>query len=204
MNKPPAANSNFISGTGSTQPRQGPAAVLVLVGDDDLEERVRTAFKAADDGSSIDSVVSLRPDVVVIRVLLAGTDDETVAAFLANPHRGRGNQVTSGLLRTLQEISEASSRYVLTSVGTLLVRERGAVHAAPPGPPPATLSDRDLELLGLLGAGLTNRQIAERLNVATKTVQNRVGRLQNILGLPNRAMLMVYAISYGILQADHW
>ena len=203
MNKPPEADSNSISGVGPAQPRHGPAAVLVLVGDHDLEERVRTAVEAADDGSSIDSVVNLRPDVVVIRLLLAGIDADAAAAFLSDPHRRRGDQAEGNLLRTLQEISEASSQYVLTSVGTLLVRDRGAVSAVPPGPPPSILSDRDIELLGLLGAGLTNRQIAQRLNVATRTVQNRVGRLQHEMGLPNRAMLIVYAISYDLVQAEH-
>lgn len=203
MNKPPEANSNSISGTGPTQPRQRPAAVLVLVGDDDLEERARTAVEAANDGSSIDTVVSLRPDVVVIRLILEGTDADEVAAFLSDPHRRRGDQAGRDLLRTLLEVSDASSQYVLTSVGTLWVKDRGAVSAVPPGPPPSTLSDRDIVLLGLLGAGLTNRQIAERLSVATRTVQNRVGRLQNEMGLPNRAMLIVYAISYDLVQAEH-
>ena len=203
MNRSPAARPDSASGTGPTQPRQGPAAVLVLVGDDDLEKRVRGAIETADDGSSIDSVVSLRTDVVVMRLLLAGIDADAVVAFLADPHIGRVSQAAGGLLWTLQEVSEASSQYVLTSVGTLLVRDRGAVSAVPPGPPPSTLSDRDIALLRLVGAGLTNRQIAQRLGVATKTVQNRIGGLQGRLGLPNRAMLMVYAISYGIVLPEH-
>ena len=199
MNRPPEAGPDSTSGADPTQPRQGPAAVLVLVGDDDLEERVRAAVEAADDGSSIDSVVSLRPDVVVMRLLLPGIEDDAVATYLASPHQGRGGQVAGGPLQTLQEVSEASSQYVLASVGTLLVRDRGAVTAVPPGPPPSMLGDRDVALLRLVGTGLTNRQIAQRLGVATKTVQNRIGRLQGILGLPNRAMLMAYAITYGIV-----
>ncbi|MBY6410700.1 response regulator transcription factor [Rhodococcus sp. BP-252] len=59
--------------------------------------------------------------------------------------------------------------------------------------PLADLTDRERTLLGLLGEGLTNRQIAERMFLAEKTVKNYVSRLLAKLGMERRTQAAVYA-----------
>jgi DNA-binding NarL/FixJ family response regulator len=49
------------------------------------------------------------------------------------------------------------------------------------------LSKRELEVLRLLGEGLTNAEIAARLYISTKTVSTHVGNIFAKLGLRNRA-----------------
>jgi DNA-binding CsgD family transcriptional regulator len=57
-----------------------------------------------------------------------------------------------------------------------------------PGPRrDATLTEREEEVLELLAAGLTNRQIAERLFLSVKTVEHHVSRVLTKLGLKTRA-----------------
>jgi DNA-binding CsgD family transcriptional regulator len=57
-----------------------------------------------------------------------------------------------------------------------------------PGPRhDATLTSREEEVLELLAAGLTNRQIAERLFLSVKTVEHHVSRVLGKLGLKTRA-----------------
>ena len=51
----------------------------------------------------------------------------------------------------------------------------------------AVLTDREEEVFELLGAGLTNRQIAERLFLSVKTVEHHVSRVLGKLGLKTRA-----------------
>lgn len=56
-----------------------------------------------------------------------------------------------------------------------------------PGPRrDAALTEREEEVLELLGAGLTNRQIAERLFLSVKTVEHHVSRVLTKLGLKTR------------------
>lgn len=62
-----------------------------------------------------------------------------------------------------------------------------------PEDPLAHLTDRERELLALLGEGLSNRQIAERLYLGERTVKNYVSRLLRKLDLERRAEAAVYA-----------
>ena len=62
-----------------------------------------------------------------------------------------------------------------------------------PEDPLAHLSDRERDLLDLLGEGLSNRQIAERLYLGERTVKNYVSRLLRKLDLDRRAEAAVFA-----------
>ena len=64
------------------------------------------------------------------------------------------------------------------------------------------LSKREAEVLKLLGAGHTNRAIAERLELSVKTVETYRARLCEKLGLHDRAELVRYALQTGIVSAD--
>lgn len=63
---------------------------------------------------------------------------------------------------------------------------------------PALLTGREAEVLGLVVDGLTGRQIATRLTLSPRTVENHVQRVLRKLGLPNRAALVRYAIEHGL------
>jgi DNA-binding CsgD family transcriptional regulator len=65
--------------------------------------------------------------------------------------------------------------------------------AAQPAGPLATLSEQERTVLGLIGEGLTNRQIGERMFLAEKTVKNHVSRLLAKLGLERRTQAAVLA-----------
>jgi two-component system response regulator NreC len=64
------------------------------------------------------------------------------------------------------------------------------------------LSKREAEVLKLLGAGHTNRAIAERLKLSVKTVETYRARLCEKLGLHDRSELVRYALQTGIVSAD--
>jgi two-component system response regulator DevR len=66
-------------------------------------------------------------------------------------------------------------------------------HAEQPHDPLQTLTRRERAVLRLIGEGLTNRQIAERLDLAEKTVKNYVSSVLGKLGLRRRTQAAVLA-----------
>ena len=70
--------------------------------------------------------------------------------------------------------------------------------AASPAPDTPRLTAREAEILGMVGTGLSYRQIAERLVLSHRTVQNHVQNTLNKLHLHNRVELIRYAIEHGL------
>jgi DNA-binding NarL/FixJ family response regulator len=65
-----------------------------------------------------------------------------------------------------------------------------------------TLTDRETEVLRLVAKGLSYKQIAERLVISHRTVQNHVQNTLTKLQLHNRVQLVRYAIEQGIDTPD--
>ena len=63
---------------------------------------------------------------------------------------------------------------------------------------PANLTPRELEVLALLGDGLTNAEIAERLFLSEKTVAHHVSAILRKLGVANRVQAVTEAARLGI------
>ncbi|MFD0169359.1 response regulator [Streptomyces decoyicus] len=73
--------------------------------------------------------------------------------------------------------------------------------AAPDEPGAPQLTDRETEVLRLVAKGLSYKQIAERLVISHRTVQNHVQNTLGKLQLHNRVELVRYAIERGLDEA---
>ena len=65
---------------------------------------------------------------------------------------------------------------------------------------PSGLSDREVEVLRLLSAGLTNRQIADRLVVSPRTAEHHVQHIYTKIGASSRAAAALFAMEHGLLD----
>jgi LuxR family maltose regulon positive regulatory protein len=68
---------------------------------------------------------------------------------------------------------------------------------------PEPLSDRELEILGLVAAGLTNREIADKLFISAETVKKHAGNIFAKLGVSNRTEASARARSLHLLDERH-
>jgi DNA-binding NarL/FixJ family response regulator len=66
--------------------------------------------------------------------------------------------------------------------------------------PVATLSEQEKRVLDLIGQGMSNRQIAQSMFLAEKTVKNYVSSLFNKLGMQRRTQAAAFAVRH---PSDH-
>jgi DNA-binding CsgD family transcriptional regulator len=95
-------------------------------------------------------------------------------------------------LRTFRTLDAA--RY--SDAAAALLRRLGQ-KVGPPRSGSDILTKRELEVLQLLGEGLSNPEISERLFISRKTVEHHVGNILVKLGLRNRAEAAAYAVRQG-------
>jgi DNA-binding NarL/FixJ family response regulator len=77
---------------------------------------------------------------------------------------------------------------------------RGGAQPAAPEPSLEQLTDREREVMALVGAGLSNEEIAARLVVSPATAKTHVSRAMVKLGARDRAQLVVYAYEAGLVR----
>jgi DNA-binding CsgD family transcriptional regulator/tetratricopeptide (TPR) repeat protein len=110
-------------------------------------------------------------------------------------------------LRTALERLQALGGRPAAAIVARRLRERGA-QGLPRGPRratrenPASLTPRELEVLGLVSAGLTNAEIAERLFLSEKTVGHHVSAVLRKLGVRSRAQASAEAVRLGVGAQD--
>ena len=108
----------------------------------------------------------------------------------------RGGQLTEAI-RTVA----AGEALLSPSITRRLIEQFVARQpAAQPAPAPGVLTDREVEVLRMLAAGLSNAEIADRLVIGHSTVKTHVNRLLTKLGLRDRAQAVVFAYESGLVQ----
>ena len=65
-----------------------------------------------------------------------------------------------------------------------------------------TLSAREMEIIDLVAGGLTNQDIAEKLTISKRTVDNHVSNMFTKTGSKNRVALLNWAMDHGKICRD--
>jgi DNA-binding NarL/FixJ family response regulator len=176
----------------------------------DRQPDVEVVAEAADGAAALAAALEHRPDVAVLDVTMpAMTGLEATRALAAQAPEIRVLVLSMHDDEHLvAEALHAGARgYVVKhQAGTDLVE---AVRAVARGETPAPafdeqgavqpLSPREREVLVLIADGHRNRDIAERLGMAEKTVESHRGNILRKLGMRDRVELVRYAIRRGLI-----
>jgi DNA-binding NarL/FixJ family response regulator len=158
-------------------------------------EATRRVVEAAQDGPRVLILTTFELDEYVFGALRAGA-----SGFLLK--RSTPEALIEGI-----KVVAAGEGLLAPSVTRRLIQEfaRQPVPPVPPAAPAApaaplgTLTQREREVLSLVGAGLSNGEMAARLYISEATVKTHVKRILMKLGLRDRVQAVVLAYETGLV-----
>jgi two-component system response regulator DevR len=183
----------------------------------DDEEDLTVVGQASSVSEAVARVPALRPDVAVLDMrlpdgngvelcrdlrskmpglnclmLTSYTDDQAMMDAILAGAAGYVIKDIKGvdLVSAVRTVGSGQSLLDSRAAGALMNRLRASADKA--GPLDA-LTDQERTILELIGGGLTNRQIGERMFLAEKTVKNYVSRVLAKLGMERRTQAAVLA-----------
>ena len=190
------------------------------------EADMRVIGEAANGSQGVQCAHDLQPDVILMDLFMPGKSGlEAIAEIRTeNPH-AQILALTSStdemmvlaavqagvlgylmkdsereeLLRAIREVSRGNS---FLSSDVALKLAKSVRQERKPNPPPLVepLTERERQVLKLIGQGASNREIARTLTVSEGTVRTHVHNILGKLDLANRNQAILYAIREGIID----
>jgi DNA-binding NarL/FixJ family response regulator len=196
----------------------------------DSEDDMSVVAEAADGLAALDRTRELRPDVVLMDVRMPGIDGiEATRRIAADPalaetrvivlttfeidayvfdalRHGASGFLTKDtkpaeLVRAIRLVADGEA-LLSPSVTRRVVREFASrpSRVLRPHPRLGALTEREREIVGLVGEGLSNEEIAQRLVVSPATARTHVSRAMVKLAARDRAQLVVFAYQSGLVD----
>jgi len=195
----------------------------------DAQDDVEVVGEASDGAEAVRLAARERPDVVLMDIRMPGLDGlEATRRIAADPGLADVKIVilttfdldeyvfealrvgASGFLvkdtepvELLRGVRAVASGDALLSPGVtrrLIAQFASQARAPRPATELSGLTDREREVMALVGAGLSNDEIAERLVVSPATAKTHVSRAMVKLGARDRAQLVVFAYEAGLVR----
>ena len=192
--------------------RKGIAALV------NAEPDLKLIAEASNGKDAIEAFRSHRPDVTLMDLQMPGVDGiEAIETIRREYPEARIIVLTTygGDMQILHALRAGAKGYILKgNVPEELLNTIRAVHAGQKRIPPeiaaeladhATddpLTEREIDVLRLVAAGNSNKQIADQLSISEATVKSRVTNILSKLGANDRAHAVTIGLKRGIIKLD--
>ena len=191
------------------------------------DQRMLVVAQAGNREEALERAASSRPDVIILDLLLGDEDGLSflpelcqaspssrvlVLTGVQNPdaHRRAIRRGAMGivlkehaadqLLKAIKKVHEGEVWIERSMIGTMIQE----LHKPAPVDPEITkiesLTDREREVIALIGEGLKNKQVGERLFISETTVTHHLSSVFSKLEVSDRLELIIYAFRHGLAQ----
>lgn len=184
------------------------------------EKDLMVCGTAEDLRKALEQITALKPDLVVVDISLKGSNgiellknikvrypkmlvlmlsmhDEALYAVRALRAGAPGyimkQEATKKVLTAIRQVL-AGEIYLSEKMEKKMMQQLAGGRAGRTGSPIEDLSDRELEVFGLIGQGHGTRQIAEELHLSIKTIESHRAHIKEKLNLKNATELLQHAI----------
>jgi DNA-binding NarL/FixJ family response regulator len=154
------------------------------------------------DGDGLELVKQIQAAHPKLRVLVVSMHDENLYAERAIRAGALGfvskSEPAQVIVQAMRSVLQGRV-HVSKHLADRLLQRMTAGMPSPEETPLDMLSDREIEVLSLLGEGLSTRDVAERLHLSTKTIHTYREHLKKKLGLNSASELIRYAVARDII-----
>jgi len=186
--------------------------------------------EAADGGQAVEQVAALKPDLVIMDILMPGMNGIEATRLIRKAH-----PATKILVLSMYDDEEYVQQLFSAGAGGYMLKRSDhqellkAIRSVMSGGVPidsqvagklvkdylrrldgekqtlgsSGLSERERQVLGLVAEGLTNAQIAERLGLSRKTVDVHRTNLMRKLDIHDVTELVKFALRHGIIKLEN-
>lgn len=190
----------------------------------ELQDEIEVVGEASNGKEAIQRVLELEPDVVLMDLVMPVMDGLTAIKQIKQLRPSTEVIALTSFAddeKVFTAIRSGATGYLLKDVQpndlvkAVLAADRGEVQLHPEVAKllmhevvaPAKevdsldeLTEREREVLGLLGLGMSNKEIAYKISVSEKTVKAHVSSILNKLNLPGRTHAALYASKRGLVK----
>src|ERR1700684_1405864 len=183
---------------------------LIVCGEAETARDARTAIKELNpdvmiadislkQSDGIELVRDVRAHYPQLPILVLSMHDETIYAerMLAAGANGyiMKQAASEQVLVALRRVIDGGI-YVSESIGNKMIQKFAAGGAYLSANPIDRLSNRELQILHMIGKGMSTRETAESLNLSVKTVESHRQRIKRKLNLNTGTQLVQYAVNW--------
>ncbi len=161
-----------------------------------------TASRGAEFYAAMSALKAVRPGIRIIVTGPGEQDEDVLRAVLAGAKGYLSEEASPGeFKKAIREVHSGSVWLPRRVLATFIERATSSSRRTQPRAD-TKISDRELEVLRLLVAGCSNREIGNQLGIIERTVKAHVAQLLRKVGVQNRIALSVHAVTHSLLSAQ--